>query len=129
MAPFVRPRSKNHPLGTYSLVYTKQIVPSMYQELLSWSRLISITQVFRTRPYKLPSIKNILGARHYFSYIFFRALVGACVNPRNFSLFVHSLVCQITHSFLNGFQSNLYQHFSHACMLYLSYYFQPEVST
>ena len=27
--------------------FTKQIVPSMYQESLSWSRLISITRVFR----------------------------------------------------------------------------------
>ena len=26
-------------------------------------------------------------------------------------LFVHSFVCPITHSFLNGFQPNLYQHF------------------
>ena len=28
------------------------------------------------------------------------------MNPGSFSLFVHSLVCQITHSFLNEFQPN-----------------------
>ena len=38
-----------------------------------------------------------------------------CMNPGSFSRFVHSLVCQVTHSFLNGFQPNLYQHFSHVC--------------
>ena len=43
--------------------FTKQIVPSMYQESLSWNRWTSITQ----SPYKLPpSIKNILGARRFF---------------------------------------------------------------
>ena len=72
-------------------------------------------------PYKHPpSIKNILGARRFFSLFhfhrtLFRGLAGACVNPESFSLFVHSLVCQITHSFLNGFQPNLCQHFSHVC--------------
>ena len=29
------------------------------------------------------------------------------------SLLVHSLLCQITHSFLNAFHPNLCQHFSH----------------
>ena len=64
-------------------------------------------------PYKHPpSIKNILGARCFFSSLFhfhctlFCGLAGACVNPGSFSLFVHSLVCQITHSFLNRFQPN-----------------------
>ena len=37
------------------------------------------------------------------------------MNPRRFSLFVHSLVCPITHSSLNGFQPNLVQHFPHVC--------------
>ena len=31
------------------------------------------------------------------------------------SLFVHSLICLITHSFLHEFQPNLFQHFSHVC--------------
>ena len=73
----------------------------------------------------LPPNKNILGARHFFSvslfhfhHTLFRGLAGARVNPGSIfsnSLFVHSLVCLITHSFLNGFQPNLYQHFSHVC--------------
>ena len=37
---------------------------------------------------------------------FICVLAGACVNPGSF-LFVHSLVCPITHSFLDGFQPNL----------------------
>ena len=43
---------------------------------------------------------------------------GCLYAPGSFlsnSLFVHSLVCPITHSFLNGFQPNLYQHFPHVC--------------
>ena len=72
----------------------------------------------------LPSKSNILGACHFFflfSFTFiahlFRGLAGACVNPEVFShsLFVHSLVCLITHSFLNEFQPNLYQHFLRVC--------------
>ena len=39
----------------------------------------------------------------HFHRTLFRGLVGAYVNPRRFSLFVHSLVCPITHSSLDGF--------------------------
>ena len=46
-----------------------------------------------------------------FSSHTFRGLAGACVNPGSFSLLVHALVRPITHSFLNGFQPNLVQHF------------------
>ena len=49
----------------------------------------------------------------YFHRTLFRGLVGAYVNPGSFSLFVHSLVCPITHSSLDGFQPNLVQHFPH----------------
>ena len=37
------------------------------------------------------------------------------MNPGRFSLFVHLLVCPITHSFLDGFQPNLVHHFPHVC--------------
>ena len=37
------------------------------------------------------------------------------MNPGRFSLFVHSLVCPITHSFLDGFQPNLVHPFSYVC--------------
>ena len=74
---------------------------------------------FPHAPYKLlPSIKNILGTRCFFFYFLshnFLWAYGSLCEPRKFSLFVHSLVCQITHSFLNGFQPNLCQHFSHVC--------------
>ena len=50
-----------------------------------------------------------------FSSHTFCGLAGAYVNPGRFSLFVHSLVCPITHSFLDGFQLNLVQHFPHVC--------------
>ena len=43
------------------------------------------------------------------------------MNP-SFSLSVHSLICPIIHSFLNGFQPILCHHFSHICSIYLSYY-------
>ena len=51
----------------------------------------------------------------YFHHTLFRGLAGVFVNPGSFSnsLFIHSLVCLITHSFLQGFQPNLYQHFSY----------------
>ena len=72
----------------------------------------------------LPPIKNIFTrASFFFSCLFvclfhfiahfFRGLAGAYVNPGRFSLFVHSLVCPITHSSLDGFQPNLVQHFHH----------------
>ena len=69
-----------------------------------------------------PSFNNIFTCALFFFLCFisfslhtFCGLVGACVNPGSFSLFVHSLVCPITHSFLDGFQSNLVQHSPHVC--------------
>ena len=65
----------------------------------------------------LPSMNNIfkraffLVSLFHFHRTLFRGLAGACVNPGSFSLFVHAFVCPITHSFLNGFQPNLVQHF------------------
>ena len=72
----------------------------------------------------LPSMNIILRACRFFfssssSFHFHRTLfcglAGAYVNPGRFSLFVHSLVYPITHSFLDGFQPNLVQHFPHVC--------------
>ena len=88
--------------------FTKQIVPSMYQESLSWSRLISITRVFRNHLINSPFHQKYFRCPSFFFFYFlsfhhtlFRGLAGACLNPESFSLFVHSLVCQITHSFLS----------------------------
>ena len=40
---------------------------------------------------------------------------GGLHELQKFSLFVHSLGCPITHSFLDGFQPNLVQHFPQVC--------------
>ena len=69
----------------------------------------------------LPSMNKIFTRVSFFFFSFhfhrtlFRGLAGTYVNPGRFSLFVHSLVCPITHSFLDGFQPNLVQHFPHVC--------------
>ena len=124
----MRPRSKNYPLGTHSLAYktNSTFIVSTIIDL----RFFAINHIaFPQAPYKLtPSINNIFTHASFFSlflilYFFhfhctlFRGLAGACVNPESFSnsLFVHSFVCTITHLFLNGFQPNFYQHFSHVC--------------
>ena len=89
-------------------------------------RLLQITfTVSEDEYYKgLPSM-NIIFTRvsfffsssssFHFHRTLFHGLAGAYVNPGRFSLFVHSLVCPITHSFLDGFQPNLVQHFPHVC--------------
>ena len=69
----------------------------------------------------LPSMNNIFMHTSFFLCFFhfhrplFCGLARAYVNPGSFSLFVHSLVCPITHSFLDGFQPNLIQHFPQVC--------------
>ena len=73
----------------------------------------------------LPSMNIIFTRASFFSCFFvtlfifiahlFCGLAGAYVNPGSFSLFVHSLVCPITHSFLDGFQPNLVQHSPNVC--------------
>ena len=71
----------------------------------------------------LPSMNIIFTRASFFflflCFIFHRTLFswacGSLREPRKFSLFVHSLVCPITHSFLDGFQPNLVQHFPQVC--------------
>ena len=72
----------------------------------------------------LPSI-IFLRARRFFllclflsfsSHTFFVGLRELALRePQKFSVFVHSLVCPITHSSLDVFQPNLVQHFLHVC--------------
>ena len=79
MAPFVRPRSKNHTLAPIHL-FTKQIAPSMYQELIGLKSFVIHDTSFQHAPYKFfPSIKNILGVSYFFLYFHhsFRGLAGA----------------------------------------------------
>ena len=124
MAPIRAPTLENHPLAPIHL-FTRQIVPSLYQQSSTCGSLQSIILLFHRHPINplLPSI-TILRACHFFLCFFhfqctlFCGFAGACVNPGSFfsnSLFVHSFVCAITHLFLNGFQPNFYQHFSHVC--------------
>ena len=51
----------------------------------------------------------------HFHHTLFSWACGSLCEPRKFSLFVHSLVCPITHSFLNVFQPNLVQRFPQVC--------------
>ena len=66
----------------------------------------------------------------HFHHTIFRGLVGACVNPKSIfqTLFVHSLVCPITHSFLIEFQPNFYLHFSYV-RIYIYIYICPTCHT
>ena len=70
----------------------------------------------------LPSMNIIFKRASFFSSLFlsfsshtFSWACGSLREPRKFSFFMHSLVCPITHSFLDGFQPNLVQHFPHVC--------------
>ena len=60
-------------------------------------------------------MRVVFSSLFHFHRTLFRGLVGASMSPGSFSLFVHSLVCPITHSFLDGFQPNLVQHFPCVC--------------
>ena len=100
--------------------FTRQIVPTLYQQLSTWGSLQSIILLFHINSL-FPSI-TFLRVCHFFfvSNTFFHFHRTLFVNPGSFSnsLFVHSLVCQITQSFLNGFQPNLCKHFPHVCCTY-----------
>ena len=112
-------RSKNHLLGTHLLVYyTKStfIVSAIVNQ-----RFLAINNTRHPINDLLPSITlcvcHLIFLFHFLSTLF-HGLIGACMNLgsifSNF-LFVHSLVCPITHSFLDGFQPNFVQHFPQVC--------------
>ena len=130
MAPVRAPTLKTIPLGLIHL-FTKQIVPSLYQQSSTWSWLISMAQVFCTYLIntRFPSKTLILRAS-FFSFIFIPQFLWSCMQELAGSIFsnsllMHSLCSPITNSFLSQtFLSALLP-----CMLYLSYYFQPEANT
>ena len=110
MALVVRLRTMNHPFLP-DLPITQELVAKVHRNRLLIYSLI--------KSFLSPQIFYVAVV---FSFIFiahfFRGLAEACVNPESFfnsHLFVHSLVCLITHSFLHGFQPDLYQHFHHVC--------------
>ena len=120
----MRPRSKNHPVNTSSPVhYTNSTF--IVSTIVSQQFVQIVFTGFLFGRYKgLPSINNTFTHASFFSnsnstFIFiahfFRGLAGAYVNPGRFFLFVHSLVCPITHLSLDGFQPNLVRHFLHVC--------------
>ena len=116
--PFVHPCSQNHPLAPIH-TFTKQIHSTFIVSRIIDQHLVAIcfTNSSHAAYKPLPS----LGVGHFFLVSFFlhflahlfRGLAGAYMNPTRLSVLVHSLVCSITHSFLDGFQPNLVQHFSH----------------
>ena len=120
----MRPRSKNHPVNIYSCVhYTNSTF--IVSTIVSQQLVQIVLTGFLFGHYEgLPFMNNTFTRALFFSnsnstFIFiahfFRGLTGAYVNPGRFSLFVHSIVCLITHSSLDGFQPNLVQHFPHVC--------------
>ena len=99
--------------GTNSPInFTKQMVPSLCPESLTQSLSRSFSPVLCVRLIKgfLPPKTFLHVHRFFFVSLFhfhrtlFRGLAGACVNPASIfsnSLFMHSLLCQIPHSFLS----------------------------
>ena len=79
-----------------------------YGIIKGFQKLLSIT-VLRTRSFLF------LVCFFHFHCTLFCGLAGACVNPESIFqtlFFVHSILCPKTHSFLDGFQPRLVQHFS-----------------
>ena len=117
----MHPRLRNHPLNTILPIYytnsTFIVSTIVFQQLVQ-----IIFTGFLFGHYKgLPSMNNIFTRASFFKFYFhfyctlFHGLAGAYVNPGSFSLFVHSLICLITYTFLDGFQPNLVQHFPRVC--------------
>ena len=95
-------------------LFTTQMVPSSYPQLFPSS-------LFLFGHYKgLPSMNNIIifflfVSLFHFHRTLFSWACGSLHEPQK--LFVHSLVCPITHSSLDRFQPNLVQHFPHVCSI------------
>ena len=103
--------------------FTKQLIHSLYQESLTsiFSLSVSPVPLMQLINHFLP-LKTFLRVHPFscfflcFHCTFFRWLTWSLLEPHKYfssSLFMHSLFSLITRSFLNGFQSNLYQRFSH----------------
>ena len=117
----MHPRLKNHPFTTNQPTYYTN--STFIVSIIVSPRLVQVIFTGSSHGcYKgLPSM-NIIFTRVFFLVCFFyfhhTLFSWACRSlhePQKFSLFVHSLVCPITHSFLDGFQPNLVQHFPQVC--------------
>ena len=108
MAPVCAPTlEKPSPLAPIHL-FAKQIVRTFIVSRIIDPKLVQIIfTCFSHVPYKaLPSINNIFMCTLFFFFLSFSfSLHTFCGlgEPRRFSLFVHSFVCQMTHSFLTDF--------------------------
>ena len=102
--------------------FTKQIVPSLYPSWFPRSSCRSFAPIFCKSIIRASFHEyNIFTCMSFFLCFIFIAhrfceLAGAYVDPGSIfsnSLFIRILCSPISHSFLNGFQPNLYKHFSY----------------
>ena len=128
MAP-VREHEKTTPLASIHS-FTKQIVPLLYHESLTQSFSKSFSFVFHMHPIKHFLITFLCVYCFSWSHVYctlpFCWLAGACMNPRSF--FKLSF-CAFTSLSNNSLISAKPVSAPLSCMLYPSYYFQPEVTT
>ena len=103
----------NHLHGTHAFTHLLNKYTTFIVSRTVYPKFVKIVFTsFSYAPYKLLlSINNILTCASvillcffHFHHTLFLWAVGACVNPKSFySLFVHSLVCQITRLFVDRF--------------------------
>ena len=110
-----------------------------YLHCLKNSKLIKIKSAFLLiQPYKCLSVTTKMFMQQSFFFFlsfifiahFFRGLVGAFVNPRSFfKLSFYSFTCLSIDSLISSWISAKFVSALLLCMLYLSYYYQPQVNT
>ena len=140
MAPFVRPRTTNHPFPP-DLPVTRELVPSMFEESITWSLSKSVQPVFRYGLIKsfLPQKIFWSGRRFFFFFFYFLSFsshtffVGlrelSWIPEVFFKLSFCTFTCLSNNSLISSWISAKFVSALCLCMLYLSYYFQPEVNT
>ena len=139
MAPFVRPRTTNHPFPP-DLPVTRELVPSLFEESITWSSSKSVQPVFRYGLIKsfLPQKIFWRGRRFFSSNSFFLSFFHfhrtlfrglAWISEVFFKLSFCTFTCLSNNSLISSWISAKFVSALFLCMLYLSYYFQPEVNT
>ena len=140
MAPFMHPRTTNHPFPS-DLPVTRELVPTLFEESITSSSSNSVQPVFR---YGL--IKSFLPQKFFdAAVVFFSSnsstffhfhrtpFSWACGSFRESRKFFQTLFCTFTclsnNSLISSWISAKFVSALFLCMLYLSYYFQPEVNT
>ena len=95
--------------------FTKQIVLHCIHNLSPKLMEIVFTGFWYGCYKGIPSMNILVCLFLSFSSHTFLWACGSLREPQKFSLFVHSLVCPITHLFLDEFQPNLVQNFPQVC--------------